>query len=321
MGVRLVGPIIKGIQSQGIIANAKHYVNNEIEDHRQTVSANVDERTRFELYYPVFQAAVDAGVLSVMCAYNRINDVHACENPDTLGHLKNTMGYQGYIMSDWMATHSTTDSLHAGLDQEMPLGLFYSNAALTKELSSNKINITQIDESVTRILTSMYAIGMFEPDYYDGTESPTAHVSTPENIALAREIVAKSTVLLRNQGGVLPLTIGTTVTKIAVIGDNSTVSGGGSGNVSPAYISTHADGVRSALATLGRSDIEVIYHDGIDVTGAVSLANEADIVLVVVATTCSEGSDRDTLSLGMLCVFIYIYVCVFIYMCMYMCIC
>ena len=280
------------------MANAKHYVNNEIEDHRQTVSANVDERTRFELYYPVFQAAVDAGVLSVMCAYNRINDVHACENPDTLGHLKNTMGYQGYVMSDWMATHSTVGSLQAGLDQEMPLGLFYSNLALSKELNDSKVNITQVDEAVTRILTSMYAIGMFEPGYYDGTESPTALVSTPEHIALAREIVAKSTVLLRNQGGLLPLTLGASVTRIAVIGDNSTVSGGGSGNVAPAYISTHADGVRAALAAQGRGDVEVVYHDGVDIPGAVSLAQDADVVLVVVAVTCSEGSDRDTLSLG-----------------------
>lgn len=93
------------------MANAKHYVNNEIETHRQTVSANVEERIRYELYYPPFQAAIDAGVLSVMCAYNRVNGVHACENPETLSQLRG-MGFEGWVMSDWMATHSTGKSVY-----------------------------------------------------------------------------------------------------------------------------------------------------------------------------------------------------------------
>lgn len=107
--------VVKGIQDQGIIANAKHWVNNEIEEQRNFVSANVDERTRYEIYYPPFQATIDAGVLSVMCAYNRINDVHACQNAETLGNLKgSTMGFQGWVMSDWFATHASAESLNAG---------------------------------------------------------------------------------------------------------------------------------------------------------------------------------------------------------------
>jgi beta-glucosidase len=83
------------------------------------VSANVLESTRWEFYYPPFAAALRAGVLSVMCSYNRINDVHGCQNPTTLGDLKDTRGMQfkGWVMSDWLATHSTVDSMKAGLDQ------------------------------------------------------------------------------------------------------------------------------------------------------------------------------------------------------------
>ena len=100
VGSVLTKQIVKGIQDQGVIANAKHWINNEIEESRNFVSANVDERTRYEIYYPPFQAAIDAGVLSVMCSYNRINDVHACQNPETLGNLK-AMGFEGWVMSDW----------------------------------------------------------------------------------------------------------------------------------------------------------------------------------------------------------------------------
>lgn len=298
LGAKLVTPIIKGIQSNKIIANAKHYINNEIEDERQTVSADVSERARFELYYPVFQAAIDAGVLSVMCAYNRVNDIHACENPDTLSHLKDIMGFNGWVMSDWMATHSTADSLIAGLDQELPFGLYYSNIALTKSLLNNNITLKKIDESVIRILTSMISIGMFEENYYDGTENPNNIVSTSEHISLAREIVAKCTVLLKNQNNLLPLKITNTMKRIVVIGDNSTVSGLGSGYVPPAYIITHAQGIENMLKLKGYNNIEVIYNDGNDINIALNLAESSDIVVIVVATTSKEGADRKTLSLG-----------------------
>ena len=75
IGASLVGPLIKGIQSNGIMANMKHYVNNEQETHRMGQSANVDERTQYEIYYPPFQAAIKAGVGSAMCSYNKVNHV------------------------------------------------------------------------------------------------------------------------------------------------------------------------------------------------------------------------------------------------------
>jgi len=99
------------------MANAKHFVNNNQEFNRTTVSENVDERTRFEMYYPPFEGAIEAGVGSFMCSYNRLDDTYSCENNSTLNtDLRERLGFKGYVMSDWGATHSV--SIPQGLDQE-----------------------------------------------------------------------------------------------------------------------------------------------------------------------------------------------------------
>jgi beta-glucosidase len=117
VGRELVPPIIKGIQSTKVLANAKHFIDNSQETNRFTVNEKVDERTNFEMYYPPFQAAIDADVGSFMCSYNKINGKWSCENDEEIGlHLRAFMGFKGYVMSDWGATHSV--SINAGLDQE-----------------------------------------------------------------------------------------------------------------------------------------------------------------------------------------------------------
>ena len=115
LGRELVPHMVKGIQDQKVLANAKHFVDNSQEDHRTTVSENVDERTNFEMYYPPFQAAIDANVGSFMCSYNKVNGDWSCENGEIIGtHLRAYMGFKGYVMSDWQATHSV--ALDKGLD-------------------------------------------------------------------------------------------------------------------------------------------------------------------------------------------------------------
>jgi beta-glucosidase len=193
------------------------------------VSSNVDERTQFELYYPPFESAINAGVLSVMCSYNRINDVYACQNNDTLAHLRTDMGFQGYVVSDWTAVKSTAKSLKATMDQEMPLGLFYSDLALQKQLDEEKITQQDIDNSVTHILYALYASGQFdEPKVAAG--DPMANVTSEAHNQLARETAAKSIVLLKNDAGLLPInenTISSGKGCIAVFGDDKTIAGGG----------------------------------------------------------------------------------------------
>ena len=120
LGAKLAQGAVQGIQSQGVIATVKHYVLNNQETNRNTVSVVCDERTFMELYFPPFQGAIDAGVGAVMCSYNLVNGTHACGNNATLNRfLKEIGGFDGFVMSDWRATHST-GSILAGLDQEMP---------------------------------------------------------------------------------------------------------------------------------------------------------------------------------------------------------
>eukprot|EP01033_Poteriospumella_lacustris_P010723 gene10723-7633_t len=216
LGSVLVKPVVRNIQEQGILADAKHFVNNEIETHRMLVSANVDERTRFEIYYRPFQAAVDAGVLTIMCSYNRINDVYACQNEETLSHLRDILGFEGWIVSDWTATKSTVKSLKAGMDVEMPNGLFYNRLTLEKKLIDGDIDMKDID---------------------------TSHVNGP-------------------------------------------------------YVITPAQGIANALAGAGVTATKVLYNDGQDVNAAADLAKQCSVAVVVVATTSSEGSDRETLALS-----------------------
>lgn len=250
------------------------------------------ERVRFEIYYPPFQAALDAGVLSVMCSYNRINSISSCENNVTMSDLKDTMGFQGWVISDWLATYSTAPSVQAGLDQEMPLGLHFSEAALTRALQQNEITVKQIDDSVLRILTAMYTIGLFDSA---PVGSPTANVTSDAHNRLARDIAAKSIVLLKNDDKILPLSKPAQSSCIAVIGDDKTVSGGGSGHVTPAYIITAAQGISLAVEGTGTT---VYYDSGANISQAIQVAAKCDTVVVVVAATSSEGSDRATLALG-----------------------
>lgn len=197
-----------------------------------------------------------------------------------------------------MATHSTEESIVAGLDQEMPFGLHYSEAKLMAALEAGSIQESSIDSSVLNILTAMYTIGLFD---HKPTGDPLADVTSPEHSALAREIVAKSTVLLKNKEKLLPIVLSaeSTIKTIAVIGDQSIVSGTGSGKVEPAYVVTPSEGITAAVRAGGYDgDVNVVYNDGSDLRFATELASSADIVIVLVATTSGEASDRSTLSLG-----------------------
>src|SRR3954471_13500617 len=118
---RMVAQAVRGIQSNPVLAQAKHYAANNQENNRNAVSAIVDERTLREIYLPAFESAIkDGGAASVMCAYNKLNDKYACENKELLdGFLRRDWAFDGFVTSDWGATHSTADSAMAGLDMEM----------------------------------------------------------------------------------------------------------------------------------------------------------------------------------------------------------
>ena len=120
LGAALTAAYVRGVQGAGVAAVAKHFTLNQQETYRATTNAVVDARTRWEVYYPPYEAAVRAGAASIMCSYNRVNGVFACGNDQTLSRdLKEGMGFKGWVMSDWWASHSEKDAMH-GLDQYMP---------------------------------------------------------------------------------------------------------------------------------------------------------------------------------------------------------
>ena len=295
----LVIPTITALQNKKVAACIKHFTNNEQEYDRMVMSSDVDERSRFEIYYPPFLAAIEAGVVCVMCSYNKIHGKYSCENEETINELRNKLNFKGWILSDWLATHSSIQALKAGLNQELPLGLHFDRYILWFYCWLKLLPEYYINESVTKILTAMFTIGWMDADAgeLDGGD-PLADVTSPEHRNLARKIAAESTILLKNENGLLPLALdGSKLRSICVIGDTAPVVGGGSGHVDPPYIVTLFEGISNELLQ-SNNNIEVSYSTGEDMTQAMSLASTADVVVIVVGCSATEGSDRQTLSLG-----------------------
>ena len=295
----LVIPTITALQNKKVAACIKHFTNNEQEYDRMVMSSDVDERSRFEIYYPPFLAAIEAGVVCVMCSYNKIHGKYSCENEETINELRNKLNFKGWILSDWLATHSSIQALKAGLNQELPLGLHFDRYILWFYSWLKLLPEYYINESVTKILTAMFTIGWMDADAeeLDGGD-PLADVTSPEHRNLARKIAAESTILLKNENGLLPLALdGSKLRSICVIGDTAPVVGGGSGHVDPPYIVTLFEGISNELLQ-SNNNIEVSYSTGEDMTQAMSLASTADVVVIVVGCSATEGSDRQTLSLG-----------------------
>lgn len=110
---------MKGIQDQHVIATAKHFGMNEQEKNRDSIDEVADERVKFEMYYPPFAGAIQAGVGAIMCSYNRVDGTHACQNGNLLNQdLRERLGFNGFVMSDWGALHNVSESFTNGLDQE-----------------------------------------------------------------------------------------------------------------------------------------------------------------------------------------------------------
>eukprot|EP01102_Stenamoeba_stenopodia_P018578 TRINITY_DN6835_c0_g2_i1.p1 TRINITY_DN6835_c0_g2~~TRINITY_DN6835_c0_g2_i1.p1 ORF type:complete len:707 (+),score=174.47 TRINITY_DN6835_c0_g2_i1:128-2248(+) len=295
LAAKMVASSVQGIQDQGVIATAKHYVDNNQEYNRTLVSENVPQRAQWEIYYPAFKAAVDAGVGAIMCSYNLINNTYACENNQTLNtDLKGRMGFQGFIMSDWGATHSTVPSALAGLDMEMPDN-YYFGQSLLDAVTNGTVPQERVDDMVVRILTSMFAVGLF--DIPQPTGNLGVNVMSPEHNELARQLAEASTVLLKNDNMLLPLDpLGNAAKTIAIIGGdagaNATAVGWGSGHVILPYLVTPYDGINNLVG-----DAITLTYTGDNIDEATQAAANADVAIVFVATDSSEGIDRTTLSL------------------------
>jgi beta-glucosidase len=305
--------LIDGIQSQGVIADANIYVANNqegqdptgltgmpgsplgtgVEGSRYLVDASVDQRTLREIYLPPFEAAVkQAGVGTVMCAYNQVNGAYNCENGPLLnGILKQEWGFKGFVLSDYGAAHDTVASLQNGLDFEPWPGAAYSSPAVTAALDSGLVTEAQLDDHVRRYLRTLFAFGVFDrPAFVDDD----AQIDKPAHGADAQAVEEGAITLLQNRDSMLPLDAAR-VKSIAVIGQvaNSFLTGGGSSAVTPYSDVTPLQGVTERAGPR----VAVSYNDGSDPASAAALAKSSDVAIVVAADYETEGADLQCLTL------------------------
>ena len=202
---RLVVPVVKGVQQQGVAACVKHYAANNQESSRMRISAEVSERALQEIYLPAFKAAVEEGdTWSVMAAYNAVNGTPACEHTDLLQNkLRQQWGFRGFVVSDWFAARSTSSSeacVKGGLSLEMPgKGSRYREKNLKASFDQGLFTESELDVSLTGLLRAMLLTGHMDPVRKRGQRNTAEHQS------LAREMAEAGMTLLKNENKLLPL--------------------------------------------------------------------------------------------------------------------
>ncbi|WP_175951032.1 glycoside hydrolase family 3 C-terminal domain-containing protein [Burkholderia sp. BCC0405] len=314
-------------QAQKVIATIKHFAFNDQETNRMTVDSVVDERTMREAELLAFEIGVkDGRPGNVMCSYNKLNGVYACENPYLLTTvLKNEWGFKGVVQSDWGATHSTVAAVQAGLDEEQPgaaddgnapLGSYF-NTKLRAALQAGSVSASRLNDMVQRKLRTLIRIGVMDaPPKAGGAIDEAA--GNADALAIARQ----SAVLLKNAAApgdaqpVLPLAAGA-LKSVVVIGghaDAGVLSGGGSGAVpaidgnavttcqQPAGMlfggcATWYKSAPLAAIRAKAPNASVGYLDGTDANAAASAAAQADVAIVFATQWQTEGLDLASLSL------------------------
>jgi beta-glucosidase len=244
---------VEGVQEEGVAACVKHFVGNDTEFERMSISSEIDERTLRELYLVPFEAAVRrAGARTVMAAYNRLNGTYCSEHPWLLTDLlRGEWGFDGLVMSDWFGTHSAGASLRAGLDLEMPGPPRERGPHLQEALATGEVTEPDLDRAVARVLALAEWTGAT-------VDQPTDEVTADDPVTreVIRRAAARATVLLKNDTSLLPLS--PAVRSIALIGPNARygrVQGGGSARVRP----VHRPGPLDALTIRG---LEVTFEAG-----------------------------------------------------------
>ena len=312
----LVGDHIRGVQSNHIVATIKHFAFNSQETGRMIMDARLDEAALRESDLLAFQIGIERGAPgSVMCAYNKINGDWACENDFLLNHvLKGDWKYDGWVMSDWGAVHSTEKAALAGLDQasgqELDRALYF-DAPFREALAAGRIPEARLDDMAHRVVGGLIKGGVLDAPVVK-TEQ---HIDYAANAEVAQRAAEAGIVLLRNEGGLLPLA--KTAQKIVLIGGHADVgvlSGGGSSQVrsvggapveipltsgaaaSFARTTWHASSPLNAIRAVA-PNATVTYVDGKDAAAAAAAARSADLAIVFATQWTTEAEDVENLSL------------------------
>ncbi len=304
---RMVAQIIRGEQDQHVVGDIKHYALNDQETGREVASVVFDKRAMRETDLLAFEIGVRDGKPGmVMCAYNRVDGVYACEHDYLLSTLlKKTWGFAGWVVSDWGATHSTVRAALAGLDQEMPDDAHFG-AALKRAVETGEVPMARLDDMVHRIVRTEFASGIVD-------NPPVMQVpDVGRGFEVAERVAEDGCVLLKNVGGLLPLAAGA-VRSIAVIGSHADVgvlSGSGSAQVDPPGGNAvpvgrapgwddevwHRSPPLRAIRAKAKG-AEVVFDPGTDLSAAAVVAKRAEVVIVFVSQPMSEGRDAASLAL------------------------
>ena len=309
---RLAVAYIHGVQGEGVIPSVKHFAANNEEYERHRIDAIIDDRTLHEIYLPAFKAAVQEGeVWNVMSAYNKVNGVHCAESGALLHDiLQKEFGFKGFVVSDWGSTYSTAPTVNAGMDLEMPGGppmqkwlasprtqqAGNDSGWLTAEkvlaaVKSGQISKATLDDNVERLLRVIFLSGIFDHPHTGGGE-----VDTPAQRAIARQGATEGIVLLKNDGGLLPLDT-SKIHSIAVIGPNAAVArtgGGGSSLVSSKYSIAPLDGIRERAS----SSVKVTYALGVEMEGENPTNADSSAKLLKEATEAAANADFAVVVVG-----------------------
>ncbi|MFG2720454.1 beta-glucosidase [Streptomyces sp. NPDC048416] len=256
----LVAEEILGIQSQGLIATVKHFALNNQEQDRTSIDVKIAEQPLHEMELRAFEAAVTARTGAVMGAYNKVNGAYACENKTILSDiLRDEWHFDGWVMTDWFAAHSTVASLTAGLDMEMPSGTFFGGA-LQRAVGDGSVTAALVDRSVRRVLSVMERFSLLDGG---GPARPDRDPAAGARVAL--QVAKAGATLLLNRSATLPLT-GAAARSIAVIGPTGSlpfIGGGGSAHVVPDRAQSPLDALRARAG----DDAEIGYALGEDLYG------------------------------------------------------
>lgn len=274
---------VRGLQEQGVGASVKHFAANNQETDRMRVSADVDERTLREIYFPAFEKVVtEAHPATVMCSYNKINGVLASQNRWLLTDvLRAEWGFDGVVVSDWGAVADRVAALAAGLDLEMPGTNGITDAEIVAAVRHGELDEGIVDQSVRRVaeLSKLAA-------------PATGPVDIDAHHELAKRLAVECAVLLKNDQAALPIAPDAEVAVIGEFAEEARFQGGGSSHVNPTRVDIPLDAIRA----LGTS---VTYARDLD-DNAVEIAREAEVTVVFAGLKEideSEGYDRDTIDL------------------------
>jgi beta-glucosidase len=293
---RMVVGYIKGVQDQGIAACVKHYLANNQERWRNWINVEMSERALREIYLPGFKAAVkEGGVYTLMGSYNKFRGQWCTHNDYLMNQiLKKELGFKGLVMSDWGAVHNVQQALWYGTDLEMGTdlamlpnpnyGKFFMGDTVIAMVRSGRVAEAMIDDKVRRILYVMHKTNMI------GGTRKKGEYNTKEHQQTARKVAEEGIVLLKNEGGLLPLDK-SKIKTVAVIGYNAErlqSMGGGSSQVKAFYEITPLQGIQSMVGQTA----DIIYAPGyniargaqadqLSISKAVEAASRADVAIIV----------------------------------------